>query len=154
MEHRRAAVQFFDHGVNGIAQHFAVVQLDIQISAQFQFASQIAHYRLEERVNRFDAEATVVMDDVFQCLGSGFADFCIRFGGMLPDFVEITVRIRVFMGNAVKLAQNALFHFGGCFVGKGYSQNAPIGKRIFDKLADVFHCQSKRFARTGRSAIY
>ena len=63
-QYGRRGGELFNHAVYGIAQHLGVVQLDVQVGAEFQFAGKVAHDRLEKRVDCFHAEAAVVVQHI------------------------------------------------------------------------------------------
>ena len=60
-QYGRGRGELLDEAVHRQAQYLVVVQLDVQVGAQLQFAGQVAHDGLEEGVDGLHAEAAVVV---------------------------------------------------------------------------------------------
>ena len=153
VEHRRAAVQFFNHGIHGIAQHLRIVQFDGQVGPQLQFPCQVAHHRLEKRVDGFDAETAVVMNHVPQGLACRLPDFFDRLGRGFLYFLQVTVRPLVGCGNAIQLFQDTFLHFRRGLVGECHRQNSPVRIRVFNQLSYIMYGQRESLAGTGRRLV-
>ena len=72
---RRSRSKAFDEAVHGIGQHLVAVQFDVQIRAKLKFAGQVAHDRLEERVDGLHPEAAVVVQHIQQGVACPLPDF-------------------------------------------------------------------------------
>ena len=155
-QYRRRGGELFNHAVYGIAQHLGVVQFDVQVGAEFQFAGKVAHDRLEKRVDCLHAEAAVVVQHILQCHSGALAQLPVgKRGGfrllcqIFFDTFQVGIRCGVFLPDAVELRQDALFHFRRSLVGKGHGKYLPVGAGIEHQKLDVFHCQCEGLARTG-----
>ncbi|EJX06958.1 hypothetical protein EVA_04922 [gut metagenome] len=102
-QHRRGRSQLFNQAVHGIAQHLSAVQFDVQVRTQLQFPGQVAHHRLEKRVDGFHAEAAVVVQHIVQRRAGCLPHLLLRFPGFLLDPVEISCRILIAGMNAIQL---------------------------------------------------
>ena len=71
----------------------------------------------------------------------------LMFGFSCLFFNSVEVGFGIFIAYlyAVKLTKNAFFHFCSCLIGKGDSENLPIGTGIENDQFDVFHGQGKCF---------
>ena len=73
IEDRGVSVQFLNHGIYRFAQCGGIVQFNVQVGTQFQFARQVTHHRLEKRVDGFYPEPAIIMNHQLECLASLFA---------------------------------------------------------------------------------
>ena len=85
--------KLIDKLVHSVAFYLIVVKLDAQVGSKVELASKIAQHALKERVDGFDAEVAVVVNNVFKgytgTLGHKF------FGNVEVGFnlVDITLRV-------------------------------------------------------------
>ena len=100
-EDRGGGTEFLNHAVYRIAEHFGIVQFDIQIRAEFQFPRQVTHDGLKERVDGFHPETAVIVQHIAESDSRRFPYFLLRPSGFFFYPVEIGLRIFVTYLNAV-----------------------------------------------------
>ena len=153
--HRCVRCQLLDEAVHRLVQYLRVVQFDVQVRAQLQFAGQVPHHRLEERVDCLHPEAAVVVQHVQQGRSRPPSQFL---GGdavlqVLADAVQVRFRVPVALPDAVQLLHDAFLHLPCRLVGEGHGQNLPVRPRVGDEVFDIFHGQGERLSRSGRCFV-
>ena len=89
------SVQLLDHGVYGFLERLVVVQFDVQIGTQLQLACQVAHHRLEERVDGLHTESAIVVYHEVQRLARLGAYLFLRQMQLFHQLVQIRLGVRI-----------------------------------------------------------
>ena len=89
------SVQLLDHGVYGLFECLVVVQFDIEVGTQLQLTCQVAHHRLEERVDGLHAESAIVVYHEVQRLARLGAYLFLRQMQLFHQLVQIRLGVRI-----------------------------------------------------------
>ena len=152
-QHGRASVELLDEDIDGVREHLGVVERDVHVGTQFQFPRQVAHHRLEERVDGFHAEAAVVMNQQGEGAPCLVAHLLRGQSQSVADHVQVGIRCRIPDGDAEELSQDAFLHFRGRLVGKGHREDVAVGGGVGYEELDVFHGERERLSRARRSLV-
>ena len=123
-------LQLLYQHVNSLFLHLVVIEFHPQVRREIQLPGQIAENGLKEAVDGFHAEITVVVQQLVQ------GDTRLLGSHVLVDhqtahhFLEIIIRRRKFLPDAVELRQDAMLHLLGCLVGEGNGKDMTVSYRV------------------------
>ena len=121
--HIVANLHSFNHLVDSISKCFLLVEIDAQVGGQIQLACQVADNTLEERIDGFDAEMAVVVENERKSYLTGLSNRFLRLS-VLESFgqhLQVAVCTMITGGDPVKRLNNTSFHLVGSLVGKCHS---------------------------------